>query len=195
VQKALIPVLDNYSSGPGSDRPRFAISGMLTTELNVQRLTASPKAGEHAGPPIAGLGKNAAFTLVEVVISLAILGISLGGILSLYVRAAQRADWSGYSVSAQMMALSGLEQCRAVKYDPRGSPPTDALVSSNFPTRVDTLDPGPVNGITSYGTNTTTILTISTNPPLKMVRVDCTWSYPGRGVFTNRVFTYRAANQ
>lgn len=132
---------------------------------------------------------------MEVVFSLAILGIGLGGILTLYVRSAQRADWSGYSVSAQMMALSGLEQCRAAKYDPHGSPPTDALVGSNFPSRVDILDPGTVNGTASYGTNTTTILTISTNPALKLVHVDCTWTYPGRGVFTNSVSTYRAANQ
>ena len=168
---------------------------MVTTELYIQRLKVRPNAAERAVPHIAGLGANRAFTLVEVVISLAILGISLGGILTLYVRSAQRADWSGYSVSAQMMALSGLERCRAAKYDPHGSPPTDALVSTNFPSWVDILDPGPVNGNNSYGTNTTTILTISTNPPLKMVRVDCTWTYPGRGRFTNSVFTYRAANQ
>jgi prepilin-type N-terminal cleavage/methylation domain-containing protein len=171
------------------------ISRMFTTEWYIQRLTVRPKATEHAGPHTAGLEANRAFTLVEVIISLAILGISLGGILTLYFRSAQRADWSGYSVSAQMMALSGLERCRAAKFDPRGSPPTDVLVSSNFPAWVDILDPGPVNGITSYGTNTTTILTISTNPALKMVRVDCTWTFPGRGLFTNTVFTYRAANQ
>jgi prepilin-type N-terminal cleavage/methylation domain-containing protein len=168
---------------------------MLTTELYIQRLTVRLRAAGHARLHRAGLGANRGFTLVEVVISLAILGVSLGGILTLYVRSAQRADWSGYSVSAQMMALSGLERCRAAKYDPHGSPPTDALVSTNFPTWVDILDPGPLNGNTSYGTNTTTILTISTNPALKMVRVDCTWTYPGRGIFTNTVCTYRAANQ
>jgi prepilin-type N-terminal cleavage/methylation domain-containing protein len=168
---------------------------MLATGLHMQRLNVRAKAADHAGQHSVGLGANSAFTLLEVVIAMAILGVSLGGILTLYVRSAQRADWSGYSVSAQMMALSGLEQCRAAKYDPNGSPPTDALVSTNFPSRMDILDPGTVNGITSYGTNTTTILTISTNPLLKMVRVDCTWTYPGRGVFTNSVFTYRAPNQ
>jgi prepilin-type N-terminal cleavage/methylation domain-containing protein len=158
-------------------------------------MNARAKAADHAGQHTLGLGVNSAFTLMEVVVSLVILGISLSGILTLYLRSAQRADWSAYSVSAQMMALGGLEQCRAAKYDPHGSPPTDTLVSTNFPSRVDILDPGSVNGITSYGTNTTTIRTISTNPPLKLVRVDCTWTYPGRGVFTNSVFTYRAANQ
>ncbi len=171
------------------------ISRMLTSGLYIQRPKVPAKDADHAGWHAVGLQESVAFTLVEVVISLAILGMSLGGILTLYVRSAQRADWSGYSVSAQMMALGGLERCRAAKYDPHGSPPTDALVSTNFPSWVDILDPGPVSGRTSYGTNTTTILTISTNPPLKMVCVDCTWTYPGRGVFTNRVFTYRAANQ
>ena len=168
---------------------------MSATGLNLQRLNVRAKAAGHAGERTVGLRVNSAFTLLEVVISLAILGIGLGGILTLYVRSAQRADWSGYSVSAEMMALSGLEQCRAAKYDPHGSPPTDALVSTNFPPRVDILDPGTVNGAASYGTNTTTILTISTNPALKLVRVNCTWTYPGRGVFTNSVSTYRAANQ
>ena len=171
------------------------INQMTATGLHLQRLNVRVKAADQAGQHTVGLGANSAFTLLEVVISLAILGISLGGILTLYVRSAQRADWSGYSVSAQMMALSGLEQCRAAKYDPHGSPPTDALVSTNFPFQVDVLDPGTANAITSYGTNTTTISTISTNPALKLVRVNCTWTYPGRGVFTNSVLTYRAANQ
>lgn len=171
---------------------------MTATGLHIQRLNVRAEGAGQAGQPTVGLGANSAFTLMEVVMSLAILGLSLGGILTLYVRSAQHVDWSGYSLSAQMMALGGLEQCRAAKYDPHGSPPTDALVSANFPPRVDVLDPGATNGTTScasYGTNTTTILTISTNPALKLVRVDCTWTYPGRGVFTNSVSTYRAANQ
>lgn len=168
---------------------------MTATRLHIQRPSVRVKATAHDGQRAAGPGGCSAFTLMEVVISLAIIGMSLGGILTLYVRAAQRADWSGYSVSAQMMALSGLEQCRAAKYDPHGSPPIDALVSSNFPSRVDILDPGSVNGVVSYATNTTTILLVSSNPELKLVRVDCTWTYPGRGIFTNSVSTYRAPNQ
>jgi hypothetical protein len=94
-----------------------------------------------------------------------------------------------------MSALSGLEQVRAAKYDPRGTPPVDQLVSSNFPQRVYVLDVGTSMGPVTYATNVTTITTIATNPPLKMVQVDCTWFYPRRGLFTNSVFTYRAANQ
>lgn len=138
---------------------------------------------------------RAAFTLVEVLISLLIIGLSLGSILSLYIQSAIRSDWSATSVSAQMMALSGLEQCRAAKFDPRGSPPIDDLVSTNFPIKTDILDVGSTSAVATYGTNTTTITTVSANPVLKMVRVDCVWSFPLKGLFTNSVFTYRAPNQ
>jgi hypothetical protein len=94
-----------------------------------------------------------------------------------------------------MSAISGLEQVRAAKFDPRGTPATDQLMSSNFPPQTYVLDVGTSVGPATYATNTTTILTISTNPPLKMIRVDCTWFYPRRGMFTNSVYTYRAANQ
>jgi len=136
-----------------------------------------------------------AFTLIEVVISMLIVLISLGGIISVYTQAAVSSDWSAHSLSAQMMALYGLEQCRGAKYDPRGSPPTDELVSTNFPTSVDILDLGTSSGLKAYGTNTTTITTVSTNPAVKLIRVDCVWSYPRKGIFTNSVFTYRAPNQ
>jgi Tfp pilus assembly protein PilV len=136
----------------------------------------------------------AAFTLAEVVVSMLIITISLAGMMGVYVQAAVRSESSAYSLSAQMMAISGLEQCRAAKYDPRGSPPTNALISANFPVRVGVLESG-TGSTTMYGTNITTILTISSNPAVSMVRVDCVWRFPGRGLFTNSVYTYRAANQ
>src|SRR4051812_36024374 len=101
------------------------------------------------------------FTLVEIVVSLLILGLSVGGMLAVYVQAAVRSDWSAHAYSAQLMAVSGVEQCRGAKYDPRGSPPTDELVSSNFPSRVDILDVGGSTNVLAYGTNTTTISIVS----------------------------------
>jgi Tfp pilus assembly protein PilV len=137
----------------------------------------------------------AAFTLAEVLVSILIVGLSLSAMLSLYVQSAIRSDWSATNLSAQMMALSGLERCRAAKYDPRGGTPIDDLVSSNFPSYFDVLDVGTSSGVLTYGTNIITIRTASTNPLVKLVRVDCTWSYPRRGLYTNSVFTYRAPNQ
>lgn len=153
-------------------------------QLNWSRLPLDRPAGRRRG-----------FTLAEVLLSLLIVGMSLGGILGVYIESAVCSDWSAHSVSAQMNALNGLELCRAAKYDPRGTPPTDLLVSSNFPQRTFVLDVGTSVGQATYATNTTTITTLSTNPPLKMIRVDCTWYYRRKGLYTNTVITYRAANQ
>ena len=138
-------------------------------------------------------GRCAGVTLVEVVMSLVIVAMSIGGIMSLYTQAAVNAEWSSHSLSAQMMALSGLEQARAAKYDPLGG--TDELVATNFPVNVDKLDTGTSLGVITYATNITTISQISTNPWIKMIKVDCTWTFPRKGLFTNSVYTYRAANQ
>lgn len=134
-----------------------------------------------------------AFTLMEVLVSILVVGLGLAGILGVYIQSALRSDFAATSLSAQMMALSGLEEARGAKFDPRGG--TDLLVSSNFPSKVDILDVGTSAGVIAYGTNTTTILTVSTNPLLKMVRVDCVWRSPKRGLFTNSLYTYRAPNQ
>ena len=142
-----------------------------------------------------GMRNSSAFTLIEVVVSMLILGLSVSGMLAVYVRSAVQSDWSAESLSAQMMAMSGMEQCRAAKYDPRGAPPTDDLVSTNFPSRVDVLDVGGNSAILVYGTNTTTITTVSSNAMTKMIRVDCVWSFPRRGLFTNSVMTYRGPDQ
>jgi Tfp pilus assembly protein PilV len=135
----------------------------------------------------------AGITIIEVVVSVVIVALSIGGIMSVYTQSAVNAEWSAHSLAAQMMALSGLEQARAAKYDPLGG--TDELVATNFPVKVDKLDIGTSLGVCTYATNTTTISTISTNPAVKMIQVDCTWSFPRKGLFTNSVYTYRAANQ
>ncbi|HVV00511.1 MAG TPA: hypothetical protein VHH88_04060 [Verrucomicrobiae bacterium] len=140
------------------------------------------------------LGPRSAFTLAEVVISIAIVTLLVSGMLAAYVQSALRTDWSACSLSAEMMALSGLEQCRAAKYDPRGSPPVDQLVSSNFPARIAVLDTGSSSNVT-YGTNFTYISVVDSNNLIKMARVDCVWFCPRRGLFTNSVVTYRGPNQ
>jgi len=136
-----------------------------------------------------------AFTLAEVLVATLIFGISLAGILGVYVQCAIRTDWSATSVAAQMKAQSGLEQCRSATFDPWGNPPVDQLVSSNFPVQVSVLDLGTGSGTSIYGTNTTTIELLSTNPPLKLLRVDCTWRSRRGVLFTNTAITYRASDQ
>lgn len=134
-------------------------------------------------------------TIVEVVLSLAIMGISFGAIVTGYVLSAKRAEWSAYSLAANSLAMQRLEQCRAAKWDVLTTPITDELTASVFTNQVSILDV-PVSGENiTYATNFTTISTLSANPPLKMIRVDCVWPFKGQGLFTNTMITYRAPDQ
>jgi type II secretory pathway pseudopilin PulG len=135
------------------------------------------------------------FTLQEVVISLMLSGLTIGGLILGYVMSTQRAEWSAYSLAANSLALQGLEKARAAKWDLRAFPVIDQLVPANFPQQVDILDV-PIAGTNIvYATNITTITTISANPPLRMIRVDCVWPFMDQGVFTNTAATYRAPDQ
>jgi hypothetical protein len=136
-----------------------------------------------------------AFTLIELVTTTAIGATVIGGSIYGYVIAAQRAEWSAYSLAANSLALQRLEQCRSAKWDPMGYPPIDELVQTNFPVRVDILDI-PISGTNVvYATSVTRIVTLSLNPPLKKIQVDCYWPFLARGRFTNSVMTYRAPDQ
>jgi type II secretory pathway pseudopilin PulG len=136
-----------------------------------------------------------AFTLVEVVTATAIGSLAFGGIIYGYLLCAQRAEWAAFSLAAQSLASMRLEQARACKWDPRGWPPVDELVTENFPERAEVLDVPVAGTNTVYATNTVTITQVSTTPPLKVIRVDCTWRFYRRGLFTNTVVTYRAPDQ
>ncbi len=134
----------------------------------------------------------AAFTLAEVVVSAAIAAMSVAGIVYGYTQSTKRAEWSGYSLAAQALAVQRLEQTRASRWDPDAG--VDQLVSANFPIQTVVLDIPVIGTNAAYATNVTTITSISTNPPLlRMIRVDCTWIFPTTGrVFTNTVATYRS---
>ena len=136
---------------------------------------------------------SSAFTLAEVVITIAILGIVLEGVIYGYFRSAQRAEWSAHSLAAQSLASQGVEQARAAKWDPQAWPVVDELPPTNF-TTVETLDL-PFKGLPVYATNHISITTVSLNPPLRQLRADCVWDFMGRGLFTNTVITLRAADQ
>jgi hypothetical protein len=127
--------------------------------------------------------------------AMAVSALTIGGIIAGYTMATRRAEWSAYSLAGHSLAMQKLEQTRAAKWDPQGWPAVDELVSTNFPVQIDVLDI-PISGTNVvYATNTTTITTLSTSPPLKMIRVDCTWKFLSRGPFTNTIVTYRSADQ
>ncbi len=141
------------------------------------------------------LRTRAGMTLVEVLIALAIAGLAMAAIVTGYLCAASAAEKSGLSLAANASATRRLEESRCARWVISTWPITDEVVSTNFPDTVVKLDlSGSGSGIT-YATNHLIISQISTNPPLKRVRVDCTWAFKGTRLFTNSVETCRAPDQ
>ena len=136
-----------------------------------------------------------AFTLSEVVISLAVSVTAVSGVIYGYIQTAKRAEWTGYSLAAHSLAMQRLEQARACKWDPLAAPAVDELVSTNFGIQVEILDV-PITGTNVvYATNVTTISVLSTNPHLRMIQVTCSWMFIKKGPFTNTIISYRAPDQ
>lgn len=137
-----------------------------------------------------------AYTLAEVLIAMAITVMSLAGVVSGYIFAARQAEWSAYSLAAQSLAAQRLEQTRAAKWDPRGTPAVDEVTAVNYPTVLNNILDIPISGTNiTYAANFTTISDVSSGGyPLKLIRVDCVWSFRQRQ-YTNTVVTYRAPDQ
>jgi prepilin-type N-terminal cleavage/methylation domain-containing protein len=144
-------------------------------------------------PPGTGNGWRRGFTLVEVVMSLAVAGILILGLVSGYRQAVRVAEWSAYSLAANSIAVQGLERARAAKWDPAGG--VDRLQTSYLTNTWEVLDVPSGQTTLVCATNCYAITTISTAPPLKMIRVDCVWRFLDRGLYTNTVSTYRTVDQ
>ena len=126
---------------------------------------------------------------------MAIAGITISSIVAGYTFSARQLEQSACSSAAELMARQRVEQVRSAKWDPLANPPINELAGSNFPVVVSTLDIPVAMNAPLYATNTTTITTVSTDPPLKMIRVECVWSLLFRGPFTNTLTAYRAPDQ
>jgi len=134
-------------------------------------------------------------TLVEVVVALAITGLTVGGIVAGYIYCTTSAVKAELVQAASARALERIEQARSAQWDTAGSTNVDQLVATNFPNEVVSLDtPGPGSGGTS-ATIVTTISQFSATPPLRTIRVDCIWQFRGAEWITNTIETIRAPDQ
>ena len=150
---------------------------------------------ETSPTSVRGLSKShtLGFTLPEVVISVAIAALCIGGIIYGYVISARRAEWSGYSLAAHTAAIQVIERIRSARWDPTANPPVDLVTSNQFPVTESLLLDIPVQGTNVVSVSArTTISTISVNPPLKMIEVECTWPFSNGRTYTNKVVTYRS---
>jgi prepilin-type N-terminal cleavage/methylation domain-containing protein len=121
-----------------------------------------------------------AFTLVEVVMAIAILGLVFGGIILSSVLLARRAEWTGYSLAAQALAIQQLEQARSAKWDILDTPAVNEL--TNLPSVIAATLDLPISGTNAvWATNYVTMKTVSipSSPPclVYMVRVDTVWPF------------------
>lgn len=139
------------------------------------------------------------FTIAEVVVSLAIAAVALGGMIYGYILSGKRSEWSGYSLAAQALAVQRVEQIRAAKWDTQAYPAVDQLNYTNFPTVTTGVMDLPVSGtnlvtVTNYTTISTVQISASPLITVKMIRVDTVWPFNGER-FSNTVVTYRAPDQ
>jgi type II secretory pathway pseudopilin PulG len=142
---------------------------------------------------------NAAFTLAELVISLAIFVMVTAGIIYGYTQSNRLAEWSAMSLEAQSYAAQGLEQaCSAtwsVSATGTGLGTGDELKAPTNYFQTSTMQI-PISGQTFIVTNQISITTNSTAYPLRQIRSDCYWMFPLTGKwFTNTVITERAPAQ
>src|SRR5688572_22668318 len=136
----------------------------------------------------------AGITLTEIVISLAITTLAMGGMVSGYTFSVERAEWAVRSAAAQILVDQKLEQTKAARWDLSASPQIDELVSTSFPVEVTALSVPSTSAQGVLATNITTITLVSENPPLKMIRIQSIWPFK-RGPFTNTIVTYRSPDQ
>ena len=135
-------------------------------------------------------------TLIEVLVAFIISGLALAGMVSGYIFANTSAEKFALSLAANAQASQMMEQMRSATWDISSFPVIDELTASNFPKS------GGHAGIDReqetnviYATNFAQISTVSSNPPLRRIRVDTVWNYRGLQVWTNTIESFRAPDQ
>jgi prepilin-type N-terminal cleavage/methylation domain-containing protein len=131
-------------------------------------------------------------TLAEVMIATAIFGLVFGSVLAGLSRATYRANWAACSMEATKLAQQRLEQVYSGQWDRTVTPVIDELVASNFPLTAVALFTYPTGGsLIATSSVSFTTLPSTNNPSYKVVSSMVTWSYRGRGPFTNNLTTIR----
>jgi len=138
---------------------------------------------------------GAGLTLVEVIVALAITGLTVGGVVAGYIYCTTAAIKSGLVQAASARAMERIEEVHSARWDTSVYPVVDQLVATNFPNKIVSLDmPGAGPGGT-LATIQTTISQISLSPPIRRIRVDCIWQFRGAEWITNTIETIRAPDQ
>jgi prepilin-type N-terminal cleavage/methylation domain-containing protein len=139
--------------------------------------------------------RAAGFTLEEVIVALSIVGVTMSATISGYVNVAKRSDWASRNLAANAAAAQRLEQVQAARWDTAAFPVVDEVNAASFPSVEVALDVPQKDAVPTRAKLRTTVEQISSEPPLKMVRVECLWTSLDGRAFTNTLTTYRSPNQ
>lgn len=153
--------------------------------------------------------RRAAFTLVEVTMSIIIAGLVFAGILTGYIQSGRRAEWAGYSLAVQAYGVQQLEQARAAMWDVSSEVYVNQITNLNMIgwtytggqwkgyswTNIDIPYSG-ANFIRATNYVTVSNVTVSALPPVSVysVRVDTVWKYRNK-LQTNSMINYYAPDQ
>jgi prepilin-type N-terminal cleavage/methylation domain-containing protein len=137
-------------------------------------------------------------TLVEVIMALAILSVAFAGVIGMYLHAAYRAEWSGYSLAAQGLAIQQIEQAKSAVWDTSSTPVKNEL--TNIATVTSAVLDIPILGSNVvWATNYASIVPVQlwSNPVVSayLVRVDTVWPFRWKNrirYYTNTVVDYMA---
>ncbi|MGH7942551.1 MAG: type II secretion system protein [Limisphaerales bacterium] len=166
---------------------------------------------------VAMKASRAAFTLVEVLVSIVIMALVMAGVCYGYAQANRVATFCSMQQAAESFALRGLEAARAAKFNPwnpgavtnisadPGSqmelPPTNGAAALIFTNLLDVPIKGnPLTDYTYYGTNYIYVTWYPSNqevePPIELIRSVAVWTFPLTGKrYSNTVVTLRGPDQ
>ena len=138
---------------------------------------------------------RAGMTLIEVVVALAIAGLTVAGIITGYIFCMTLSAKDALAMAANAKVMERIEQTRSAQWDTSVWPAVDELVASNFPDLFITLDKSASGSDVISATIKTDISQISLTPQIRKIRVDCIWQFKGVELITNTIETCRAPDQ
>jgi hypothetical protein len=112
-----------------------------------------------------------------------------------YVQSNRFAEWSEMSLAAQSIASEGVEQARSAVWQTSTATNIDDLPAPATYIRTNYIEV-PTSGQTLTVTNYISVTTVTANPPVRQIFVQCMWQFPlTRKWFTNTVVAQRAEIQ
>jgi hypothetical protein len=136
-------------------------------------------------------------TLVEVVVAMAIAGLTVAGIVRGYIFCTTSTVKDSLYMAANARAMERLEETRGAIWAPYRAQPIDDLNATNFLDETNViLDLSGASSSVTLATLHTEISQISDSPlpPVRRIHVDCIWQFQGETITTS-VETCRAPDQ